>query len=160
MTSIRSNTPASAKKATHGGTVSFLRLADGEDVDVVIPGYGQKLEGTWRNDRFVPFRDEYASEGLSPSVRYAIPVIRLDTRQAAIIDVHEQTLLDWAQTLPRSVKGMVVRLHRTGGYRDRKARTSARVVRPLKNWEADELDEVVLPDLETVYADFLRQKST
>ena len=154
-----SNAVKSAKEASSGGSGNFLRLADGQSVEVVFSGEIVEIAGTWRDKRFVPWQPEYASEGLHKSVRYALLAIRLDERRAVVIEINRPTIIEWGDDLADGVEDKVVRLKRIGGLGDPKARTTARVVRNLRGEESDELDTIPQPSLEVIYADFLGNKA-
>lgn len=146
-----------AKDAPQGGGGNFLRLADKETVEVVFVGDALEIKGTWRDNRFVPWRDEYMVEGLRRSVRYALSVIKLDERRGMVLEVNRPTFLEMGDDLAGGIEEVVVKLRRIGGRGDPKSRITARPVRNLRADESDALDTVSKPNLETLYAEFLAE---
>jgi hypothetical protein len=139
------------------GSDMFLKLDDGATEKVVFVGDVIPYLAAWRGNRYVPWREEYRSEGAYPRRRFAFSVILPDKMRAKIWDITRQQFDQLGQDLEGKFEEVAVTIKQVGRRGDPACRFEVVSVKELTGIESDTLDTLARPNVEEIYAEFITE---
>jgi hypothetical protein len=144
-----------------GGGGLWLRLAnDGDRVELAFRGDPQPREVVFVDGGYKPFTDDLAAQGLKPSLRIAINVAVLPTKESKVFEFGPVLFKDIIKVREKyGLDKWSFEVQRSGGPKDPKTSYSILPERQLTDAEQAQIATLELHDLEALYEGRAAQES-